>query len=144
VLRHCDHGVSLVIPARLQTIERGHCHSDPTRALTSSLSALGDAFVVAGQLGSGVDGFRRSHHEARAVERLVRLPSGHPPTATAHEHVALEVLLLADLDMDHSLAKVVSAEHISKDAVTYRAQRALTVVVSRMVMARRSGRARCR
>ncbi|WP_257890332.1 helix-turn-helix domain-containing protein [Rhodococcus sp. USK10] len=114
---------------------------------------------MTGQLGSGMDGFRRSHLEARAVERLVRLRVGHPPTTTAHEHIGLEVLLLADpdaavqfasrllgplagddprmaglrstlslyLDKEHSLAKVASAEHISKNTVTYRVQKALSL-----------------
>ncbi|MFC9836340.1 PucR family transcriptional regulator [Rhodococcus sp. NPDC127530] len=151
---------SLVIPVGLQAIWAwGAVTPDPTRAVTSSLPAFGDTFVVAGQLGSGMDGFRRSHLEARAVERLVRLRVGHPPTTTAHEHIALEVLLLADpeaavqfasrllgpladddprmadlrstlslyLDMDHSLAKVASAEHISKNTVTYRVQKALSL-----------------
>jgi hypothetical protein len=151
---------SLVIPVGLQAIWAwGAVTPDPTRALTSALPAFGDTFVVTGQLGSGMDGFRRSHLEARAVERLVRLRVGHPPTTTAHEHIALEVLLLADpgaavqfasrllgplagddprmadlrstlslyLDMDHSLAKVASAEHISKNTVTYRVQKALSL-----------------
>ncbi|MFD7006375.1 PucR family transcriptional regulator [Rhodococcus jostii] len=151
---------SLVIPVGLQAIWAwGAITPDPTRALTSTLPAFGDTFVVTGQLGSGIDGFRRSHLEARAVERLVRLRVGHPPTTTAHEHIALEVLLLADpeaavqfasrllgplagndprmadlrstlslyLDMDHSLAKVATAEHISKNTVTYRVQKALSL-----------------
>jgi DNA-binding PucR family transcriptional regulator len=151
---------SLVIPVGLQAIWAwGAITPDSTRALTSTLPAFGDTFVVTGQLGSGIDGFRRSHLEARAVERLVRLRVGHPPTTTAHEHIALEVLLLADpeaavqfasrllgplagndprmadlrstlslyLDMDHSLAKVATAEHISKNTVTYRVQKALSL-----------------
>ncbi|MEU2001456.1 PucR family transcriptional regulator [Rhodococcus sp. NPDC019627] len=161
VLRHWGTPTaSLVIPIGLQAIWAwGAITPDPTRALTSSLPDFGDTFVVAGQLGSGMEGFRRSHLEARAVERLVRLRSGHPPTTTAHEHIGLEVLLLADpeaavqfasrllgplagedprmadlrstlslyLDMDHSLAKVASAEHISKNTVTYRVQKALSL-----------------
>ncbi|MFC9840763.1 PucR family transcriptional regulator [Rhodococcus sp. NPDC127530] len=161
VLRHWGTPTaSLVIPVGLQAIWAwGAVTPDPTRALTSALPAFGDTFVVTGQLGSGMDGFRRSHLEARAVERLVRLRVGHPPTTTAHEHIALEVLLLADpgaavqfasrllgpladddprmadlrstlslyLDMDHSLAKVASAEHISKNTVTYRVQKALSL-----------------
>jgi hypothetical protein len=161
VLRHWGPPTaSLVIPVGLQAIWAwGAVTPDPTRALTSSLPDFGDTFVVAGQLGSGMDGFRRSHLEARAVERVVRLRSGHTPTTTAHEHIALEVLLLADpeaavqfasrllgplagddprmadlratlrlyLDMDHSLAKVAAAEHISKNTVTYRVQKALSL-----------------
>ena len=161
VLRHWGTPTaSLVIPVGLQAIWAwGAITPDPTRALTSSLPDFVDTFVVAGQLGSGMDGFRRSHLEARAVERLVRLRSGHPPTTTAHERIGLEVLLLADpeaaaqfasrllgplagddprmadlrstlslyLDMDHSLAKVASAEHISKNTVTYRVQKALSL-----------------
>ncbi|WP_228001436.1 helix-turn-helix domain-containing protein [Nocardia australiensis] len=78
---------------------------------------------------------------------------------TAHEDVALEVLLLADpeaatrfvervlgplaaedtrmadlrstlrryLDMDHGLARVAAAEHISKNTVTYRVHQALAL-----------------
>ncbi|TQC48321.1 PucR family transcriptional regulator [Rhodococcus sp. WS4] len=161
VLRHWGTPTaSLVIPVGLQAIWAwGAVTPDPTRALTSALPAFGDTFVVTGQLGSGMEGFRRSHLEARAVERLVRLRVGHPPTTTAHERIGLEVLLLADpesavqfasrllgplagddprmadlrstlslyLDMDHSLAKVASEEHISKNTVTYRVQKALSL-----------------
>ncbi|MFC9556227.1 PucR family transcriptional regulator [Rhodococcus sp. NPDC056960] len=161
VLRHWGTPTAtLVIPVGLQAIWAwGAVTPDPTRALSASLPTFGDTFVVAGQLGSGMEGFRKSHLEARAVERLVRLRVGHPPTTTGHEHIALEVLLLADpeaavqfasrllgpladddsrmaglrstlslyLDMDHSLAKVASAEHISKNTVTYRVQKALSL-----------------
>lgn len=115
--------------------------------------------IVAGQIGSGVEGFRRTHLEARAVEGLVRLRSSFPHATIAHEDVDLDVLLLADqeaarqfiahhlgplatddprmgelrstlrryLDMDHSLAKVAAAEHISRNTVTYRVQQALRI-----------------
>ncbi|KAF0960864.1 PucR family transcriptional regulator [Rhodococcus sp. T7] len=151
---------SLVVPVGLQAIWAwGAVTPDPTHAPTTALPTFGDTFVVAGQLGSGIDGFRRSHLEALAVERLVRLRVGGPPTTTAHEHIALEVLLLADpeaavrfasrllgpladddprmadlrstlslyLDMDHSLAKVASVEHISRNTVTYRVQKAMSL-----------------
>lgn len=122
-------------------------------------SATVDGMRIAmGQIGEGLDGFRRSHLEAREVEKLVRLNPAAGQFVTAHEDVALDVLLLADpeaarlfatrvlgplvmadqraadqratliryLDSGHSLAAVAAAEHISKNTVTYRVQKALS------------------
>ncbi|MFC9553395.1 PucR family transcriptional regulator [Rhodococcus sp. NPDC056960] len=161
VLRHW--GIStatLVIPVGLQTIWAwGAVAPDQGDVPREPLPDFGDITVVVGQPGSGVDGFRRSHVEARAVERIVRLRADLPHVTCAHEDVALEVLLLAEpdaaagfasrllgplaaddsrmadlrstlvryLDMDHSLAKVAAAEHISKNTVTYRVQKALSL-----------------
>nr|WP_308162768.1 helix-turn-helix domain-containing protein [Nocardia alni] len=151
---------TLVIPVGIQAIWAwGSVIPNPRGDVPEFAADLGETCVVVGELSYGLEGFRRSHLEARAVERLVRLHSGHPATAVAHEDVALEVLLLADpdaaaqfvtrvlgrlasddprmadlrstlrryLDMDHSLAKVAAAEHISKNTVTYRVQKALTL-----------------
>jgi len=151
---------TLIIPVGLQAIWAwGTVVPDPARALRGSAPDLGDASVVVGELHSGLIGIRESHLEARAVERLVRLKSNDLPIFAAHENVALEVLLLSDveaanqfvartlgpladddarmadlrstlslyLDMDHSLAKTAAVEHISKNTVTYRVQKALAL-----------------
>ncbi|MFF2115541.1 PucR family transcriptional regulator [Rhodococcus sp. ACS1] len=161
VLRHWGiPTATLVIPVGLQTIWAwGAVSPDQGHVLRGPLPEFGDISVVVGQLGSGVDGFRRSHMEARAVERIVRLRADQPRTTCTHEDFALEVLLLAEpdaaagfasrllgpladddartadlrstliryLDMDHSLAKVAAAEHISKNTVTYRVHKALSL-----------------
>ncbi|MCX5042379.1 helix-turn-helix domain-containing protein [Aldersonia sp. NBC_00410] len=55
--------------------------------------------IVLGQPGTGPNGFRQSHAEARAVERVVRsLSSSTTASTTAHEDIDLEVLLLSDLE----------------------------------------------
>ncbi|WP_335743612.1 PucR family transcriptional regulator [Rhodococcus oxybenzonivorans] len=161
VLRHWGSpGATLVIPVGLQTIWAwGAVSPDQGHLRRAPLPEYADTSVVVGQLGSGVEGFRRSHMEARTVERLVRLRADQPHTTCAHEDVALEALLLAEpdaaagfasrllgalagddartadlrstlsryLDMDHSLAKVAAAEHISKNTVTYRVHKALSL-----------------
>lgn len=131
----------------------------PHRGPAAGLPTFADAHVAIGQVGYGVEGFRSSHLEARAVQRLMRLRSDPAPSTTAHEGVELELLLLADpdaaqqfvdrqlgplsadnprmselrstlriyLDLDHSLAKVAAAEHISRNSVTYRVQQALSL-----------------
>ncbi|UGT61842.1 PucR family transcriptional regulator [Nocardia asteroides] len=151
---------TLVIPVGVQAIWAWGCVvPDQLRPLHPPVPHLGEAWAVAGELDAGVEGFRRSHLEARAVERLVRMREQPEGAVTAHEDVALEVLLLAEpeaatrfvdrvlgplgaddprmadlrstlrryLDLDHSLAQVAAAEHISKNTVTYRVQRALSL-----------------
>ncbi|EHI10431.1 hypothetical protein KEK_23126 [Mycolicibacterium thermoresistibile ATCC 19527] len=151
---------SLVVPVGQQSIwawgafPSATTFNDPNR-----LPFFDDTFIAAGGVGSGIEGFRRSHLEARAVERLIRRRPDLRPATVAHEHVALEVLLLNDpdaasqfvsrrlgplagddprmaelrstlsryFDLNHSLAKVAAAEHISKNTVTYRIQQALTL-----------------
>ncbi|MFZ2174919.1 MAG: helix-turn-helix domain-containing protein, partial [Rhodococcus sp. (in: high G+C Gram-positive bacteria)] len=62
--------------------------------------------VVAGQVGHGLEGFRRSHLEAQSVERLIRLrPEPTRTTTTAHEDIDLEVLLLADPEAARQFVK---------------------------------------
>ncbi|MDT5211539.1 MAG: hypothetical protein QOF67_3954 [Mycobacterium sp.] len=149
---------TLVIPVGSQTIWAwGAIAPDAQCGHHTPLPEFGDAFVVVGQLHSGLDGFRRSHLEARAVERLVRMNANRGRTSSAYEDLDLEVLLLSDTDaaqqfvvrhlgplaaedarmadlrstlrcyfeLDHSLSKVASREHISRSTVTYRVQRAL-------------------
>jgi len=148
---------SLVLPVGLQTVWAWGAVSPGKPHQRSALPSFDDTFVVTGEVGSGMNGFRRSHAEAKAVERLIRLRPAQIPCSVAYEHVALEVLLLSDpdtadrfvshvlgplaqdeprmaelrstlrryLDMDHSLAKVAAIEHISKNTVTYRINKAL-------------------
>lgn len=147
---------SLVLPVGLQTVWAWGAVLPRIPPRRSAPPSFDDAFVVVGEVGSGIDGFRRSHVEAKAVERLIRLRPDQAPCSVAHEHVALEVLLLSDpdmaeqfvsrllgplaqpeprmaelrstlrryLDMDHSLTKVAAVEHISKNTVTYRINKA--------------------
>lgn len=151
---------TLVIPVGIQAIWAwGAVVPDPLRPLEAPVFQQGEVWVVTGEPATGIEGFGQSHHEARAVERLVRLRERPRDTVTAHEDVALEVLLLSEpeaarrfvervlgplasddprmadlrstlrryLDLDHSLARVAAAEHISKNTVTYRVQRALAM-----------------
>lgn len=60
------------------------------------LPEFDDAKVVVGQAGPGIEGFRRSHREARAVERLLRRGSDRQRASLAHQDVDLDVLLLED------------------------------------------------
>jgi DNA-binding PucR family transcriptional regulator len=158
VLRHWGAPTStLTIPVGSHTVWAWGAVVPVQRGRRVALPAFDGTHIVAGQIGDGPEGFRRSHFEARAVERLVRLRHESAHTTTAHEDVDLEVLVLADpeaarqfitrhlgplasedprmadlrstlrayLDLDHSLAKVAAAEHISRNTVTYRVQQAL-------------------
>ncbi|NGO45661.1 PucR family transcriptional regulator [Streptomyces ureilyticus] len=68
------------------------------------LPEFDDVKVVVGQVGSGVEGFRRSHREARAVERLLRRGSDRQRASLAHQDVDLDVLLLEDREAAHQFA----------------------------------------
>lgn len=88
---------SLVIPVGSNTLwawgtfpAKGYCER------VSRLPEFDGAHLAVGQIGTGIDGFRRTHREARAVERLIRHGSGRPPASMAHRDVDLDVLLLAD------------------------------------------------
>ena len=149
---------TLVIPVGSQTLWAwGAIAPDASCGHYAPLPEFGKTFVAVGQLHSGLDGFRRSHLEARAVERLVRVNANRGRTSNAYEDLDLEVLLLSDtdaalqfvarhlgplaaddariadlrstlrcyLEMDHSLSKAASREHISRNTVTYRVRKAL-------------------
>lgn len=151
----------LVIPIGLQTIWAwgavNPTHGTPTQG---PLPVFDGTTIAIGEPGTGLEGFRRSHLEARAVERLINLRRPQRTGLTvAHYEVGLESLLLTDppaaedfvkrtlgpladddprsadlrgtlgryLDMDHSLNRVAAVEHISKNTVTYRVNRALSL-----------------
>jgi len=151
---------SLVIPVGSNTLWAwGTFSSKAYREQGSTLPEFDGTHIVVGQIGTGVEGFRRTHLEARAVERLIRHGSGRARASMAHQDVDLDVLLLADreaarqfvarylgplgtddprmeelrttlrryLDMDRSLAKVATVEHISRNTVTYRVQQAFAL-----------------
>ena len=69
------------------------------------LPAFDGTHIATGQVREGLEGFRRSHLEARAVERLVRLRSASTHSTVAHENVDLEVLLLADPEAARQFAE---------------------------------------
>lgn len=57
-----------------------------------------DVDIAVGDPGEGVDGFRASHTEARAVERLLRLATRPPHhRVTFYQHTALAILMATDL-----------------------------------------------
>ncbi|MEU1549902.1 helix-turn-helix domain-containing protein [Nocardia sp. NPDC005745] len=88
---------SLVVPVGSNTLWAwGTFASGEHRKAGAVLPEFDEAHIVVGQIGAGVDGFRRSHLEARAVERLVRHGSGRPHASMAHQDVDLDVLLLSD------------------------------------------------
>ncbi|MGW9267309.1 PucR family transcriptional regulator [Gordonia terrae] len=151
----------LIIPIGLQTIWAwGSVNPTHGAPPPGPLPVFDGTNVALGQPGSGLDGFRRSHLEARAVERLINLRRHNTTGLTvAHHEVGLEALLLAHpaaaqdfvtrilgplgdddprsadlratlgryLDMDHSLNRVAAVEHISKNTVTYRVNRAFSL-----------------
>ena len=90
--------VSLVLPVGLQTVWAWGTVTAGASQPREAVPAFDDAFVVVGEPGLGLEGFRRSHAEAKAVERLIRLRTQQMPCTVAHEDIALEVLLLADPD----------------------------------------------
>ncbi|QIX53062.1 PucR family transcriptional regulator [Rhodococcus sp. DMU1] len=95
---------SLVLPVGLQTVWAWGTMTSGSSPHRYALPTFDVAFVVVGETGVGVEGFRRSHAEAKAVERLIRLRPGQGPCTVAHEHVALEVLLLSDPDAAEQFA----------------------------------------
>ncbi|MDT5233192.1 MAG: hypothetical protein QOI39_3692 [Mycobacterium sp.] len=76
----------------------------PSLGDVASLPKSRDVNVSIGQPGRGVDGFRRSHHQALAVDRL-RLACTRPRSGPImHRDVELQTLLLADLDAARDFA----------------------------------------
>ena len=71
-------------------------HGQPdVTALRAAIAVMPDAHVALGGMAAGVDGFRRSHLDARTVQRmLARLAS--PRQLATHEEVELVTLLTAD------------------------------------------------
>ncbi|WP_431236222.1 PucR family transcriptional regulator (plasmid) [Mycolicibacterium psychrotolerans] len=67
-----------------------------TRRVDSRLPNYDKVNVAVGQPGRGVGGFRRSHLEAKAVERLRALSESVRPTTIEHRDVDLDALLLMD------------------------------------------------
>lgn len=88
---------SLVIPVGSNTLWAwGSFSSNACRETGGRLPEFDTTYIVTGQIGTGVEGFRQTHLEARSVERLVRQGSDLPRASMAHEDVDLDVLLLAD------------------------------------------------
>ncbi|MGY4979374.1 PucR family transcriptional regulator [Streptomyces sp. 900105755] len=96
---------SLVVPVGSNTLWAwGAFESKAYLTPGAVLPEFEDAKVVVGQVGSGVEGFRRSHREARAVERLLRRGSDRQRASLAHQDVDLDVLLLEDREAAHQFA----------------------------------------
>jgi len=94
----------LIIPIGAHGLWMWTAYLKPPSSHIDRLPEHRNVNVAMGQPGSGIDGFRRSHHEARAVDRL-RLASGHPRTGLiAHRDVELEALLLADVNAGRHFA----------------------------------------
>ena len=88
---------SLVIPVGSNTLWAwGAFPAGGRRTPRRELPDFEGTNVVTGQVGPGVDGFRRTHLEARAVERLVRQGVDRPSVSMAHQDVDLDALLMAD------------------------------------------------
>ena len=76
------------------------CDQVPAAQVSAALVATATAHcprvrVALGTPGSGLEGFRRSHLEARTTQRLL-LRAGEPPRVAAFEDVQLVALLTAD------------------------------------------------
>lgn len=74
----------------------------------SPLPSYDNVNIAVGQLGPGVDGFRRTHLEAKAVERLQSLSTTARTSTISHQDVDLEALLL----MDAEAAKLFAARYL--------------------------------
>ena len=100
LLHHwCKPTATLVIPVGSHTLwVWAAVAKTPHRRSAPKLPTIADAHVAVGRIGCGIEGFRTSHLEARAVQRLVRLRTDQPPSTTTHDGIELELLLLSDPD----------------------------------------------
>lgn len=98
LLRHWGPPIAtLAVPVGSHSLWAWASVAEPAQLPTSKTSPLPDSQIALGRIESGIDGFRESHLQARAVQQLVRLRADLPPSTTAHEDLELELLLLADL-----------------------------------------------
>jgi DNA-binding PucR family transcriptional regulator len=95
----------LIVPVGTQTLWVWLAYNaQPSLDSIATLPKVPGVNVAIGQPGRGVEGFRRSHHQARAVDRL-RLACAQPRVGLIeHRNVELQTLLLADLDAGRDFA----------------------------------------
>ncbi len=88
---------SLLVPVGSNTLWAwGAFKPGSTPRRGTPLPEFEGTMVGVGQAGHGISGFRRSHLEARAVERLVRHGPERARSSLAHQDIDLDALLLAD------------------------------------------------
>ena len=88
---------SLLVPVGSNTLWAwGAFKPGSTPRRGTPLPEFEGTMVGVGQAGHGISGFRRSHLEARAVERLVRHGPERAHSSLAHQDIDLDALLLAD------------------------------------------------
>jgi hypothetical protein len=99
-------GTPLVVP-RARLVIAAWVGS-PTRAAGRDLARLRldirefpSVLAAFGSGGHGVDGFRRSHHEAMHARRIARLTRRRPGFVTRWDDVALAALASVDLELAH-------------------------------------------
>ena len=99
VLRHCGCAQHLIVP-----IGRGRLWAWGSRlelprriSIGSYVPERGDVRMAHGLPGGGVEGFRRSHWEAEAAERMTRMHVRSSGWATSYGDVELPALLTTDL-----------------------------------------------
>lgn len=78
--------------------------STAARQDDSPLPVYDEVDVAVGQPGVGIDGFRRSHLDAKAVERLQSVSGTGRASTIAHHDVDLEALLLMDPEAGQQFA----------------------------------------
>jgi len=103
-------GPTLIIPVGSHVVWGWSVVIDTGHRFRGPVPEIKNRCVAVGQIGKGIDGFRRSHLEAQAVERLMRLQSTSNRKSQAHEDVDLELLLLSD----PSTARTFVARHLGR------------------------------
>lgn len=105
----------LIIPVGGHTLWAWAAYTpSAVRRGTSSLPVYDGADVAIGQTWSGIDGFRRTHLDAKAVERLQSMSGTGGASTLAHHDVDLEALLL----MDPEAAQQFAARYLGQLAGT--------------------------
>jgi hypothetical protein len=86
-----------------------------------------DLRVAFGAPADGVEGFRRSHQQARYARRVALLQGARPGSVTLYEHVALTALASADLDHARDFVSAELGPLAAGDESTRRLAETLTV-----------------
>ncbi len=106
VLRHWGSPTStLIVPVGAHSLWAWAAFNHAPQRDGPGLPRFDQITVGIGQPGNGVEGFRRTHFEALAVERLRALSGAPRPTSIAHHEIDLEALLLADADAARHFAE---------------------------------------
>ena len=81
-------------------------------------SAAPEVHVALGDVGSGIEGFRRTRQRAQGARRVAELSGRRPPSVTRWVDVALVETLSADLDAARALVQAELGRLVEQDART--------------------------